>query len=206
MDTIVREHLERVTGLQSALLHTIEAVSLAIEERDQYSAGHQRRVAKLSSAIGRQMGWSPERIDGVYLGSVVHDIGELTVPLEILAYPGDLTAHEFDIIRRHPEIGYDILKDVPFPWPIAEMVLQHHERLDGSGYPNGLKNGHILQESRIMAVADVVAAMAAPRPHRPAYDIDTALAHVTEKRGVWYDEAAVDACVQIFSQQGFTFH
>jgi len=206
MDTEVREHLEQVAGLQPALLHTIEAVSLAIEERDHYSVGHQRRVAKLSSAIGEQMGWSPDRVDGVYLGSVLHNIGELTVPLEILAYPGELTAPEFDVIRRHPEIGYEILKYVPFPWPIAEMVLQHHERLDGSGYPNGLKNGRILQESRIMAVADVVAAMAAPRPHRPAHDIDSALAHVTEMRGVWYDEAAVDACVQIFSRKDFTFH
>ncbi len=152
------------------------------------------------------MSLSPDRIDGVYLGSVVHNIGELTVPLEILAYPGELTSSEFDIVRRHPEIGYDILKNVPFPWPIADMVLQHHERLDGSGYPNGLKNGRILQEARILAVADVVAAMAAPRPHRPAHGIDTALAHITEKRGTWYDEAVVDACVRLFNSQNFTLH
>ena len=206
MDTAVREHLEKVPGLQPALLNTIEAVSLAIEERDQYSVGHQRRVAQLSSIIGEQMGMPPERVNGLYLGSVVHNIGELTVPLEILAYPGELNANEFEIIRRHPKVGYEILKYVPFPWPIAEMVLQHHERLDGSGYPNGLKNGSILQESRIMAVADVVAAMAAPRPHRPAHDIDAALTHINEKRGIWYDEAAVDVCVELFSRQSFTFH
>ena len=206
MDSIVREHLERVSGLQTALLHTVEAVSSAIEQRDRYSAGHQRRVAKLSSAIGRQMGLPQEQVDGVYLGSVVHNIGELAVPLEILAYPGELTGVEFDVIRRHPQVGYSILKDVPFPWPIAEMVLQHHERLDGSGYPQGLKNGQILPESRIMAVADVVAAIASPRPHRPALGIDTALAHIREKRGVWYDEAAVDSCVRLFSQQGFAFN
>lgn len=206
MDTVVREHLERAAGLQPVLLNTIEAMTLAIEERDHYSVGHQRRVAQLSSAIGAHMGLPSEQIDGVYLGSVLHNIGELTVPLEILSYPGELTGPEFGIIRRHPEVGYEILKYVPFPWPIAEMVLQHHERLDGSGYPNGLKNGHILQESRIMAVADVVAAMAEPRSHRPAYDIDSALAHITEMRGIWYDEAAVDACVQIFTRQNFTFH
>jgi HD-GYP domain-containing protein (c-di-GMP phosphodiesterase class II) len=205
MDRSVREHLEEVAGLQPALLQAVEAVSSAIEQRDPYSVGHQARVARLSSSIGAELGLPEPQIDGVYIAAVVHDVGELDVPVELIGYPGKLSEIELNIVRRHPEIGHAIFKEVRFPWPIADIVLQHHERLDGSGYPQGLTAPQILLESKVLAVADVVEAMSAQRPHRPAQGIKAALSEIEQHRGVLYDSDAADACLRLFAEKGFEF-
>lgn len=203
MEKEVRAQIGQLEGLQPALLQAIEAVSSAIEQRDPYSIGHQRRVANLAVAIAREIGLPLRQLDGIYIGGIVHDIGELAIPLEILAHPGKLTDLQLGIIRSHPEIGHAIFKEVSFPWPIADMVFQHHERLDGSGYPRGIKGPDILPEAKILAVADVVEAMVSPRPHRPAIGLDAALEEISRGRRTCYDPAAVDACVQLAQGQGF---
>src|SRR5512141_2465621 len=161
--------------LRSSLIESISAIAATVEMRDPYTAGHQRRVAKLASAIAREIGLPENQIEGLYLASVVHDVGKIRIPAEVLSNPGKLSNIEFSLIKLHPQAGYDILKEVDFPWPIAQFVLQHHERLDGSGYPQGLKGDAILLEARIISVADVIEAMASHRPYRPALGIDAAL-------------------------------
>jgi len=199
------ERLRTGERLKRALVGTIQAVALTVEKRDPYTAGHQGRVAQLCIAVGRELGWEPERIEGMRLGALIHDIGKISVPAEILNRPGRLSAPEFEIIRSHPEVGYDIVKDVQFPWPVAQMIRQHHERLDGSGYPAGLKGGQIIPEARILAVADVVEAIASHRPYRPARGLEAALEEVEKNRDRYYDPAAVDACLRLFREKGFCF-
>ena len=197
-----REHVERL--YRDSLVDTIQAIARTVEKRDPYTAGHQQRVAELASAIGREMGLAPERIEGLRLGALIHDIGKIYIPAEILNRPGRLSSAEFEIIKTHPEVGYDIVKDVTFPWPVAEMILQHHERLDGSGYPRGLKGEEIVPEARIMAVADVVEAITSHRPYRPGHGIDRALEEIRTRRGTVYDPDVVDACLQLFEDKGLT--
>ena len=191
--------------LRKAVAGTIRVMALTVERRDPYTAGHQHRVANLAGAIANEIGLSEEQINGVRMASVIHDLGKIHVPAEILSRPGRLTENEFSIIKTHPQIGYDILKTEEFPWPVAQIVLQHHERMDGSGYPSSLSGKEILLEARILAVADVVEAMASHRPYRPALGIDKALEEITENRGVLYDAKVVDACLRLFAEKGFKF-
>ncbi len=191
--------------LQRALEETVNALASALEMRDPYTAGHQRRVTDLACAIAKEMGLSKEQIDGIRLAGIIHDVGKIRVPGEILSWPGQLTEIDFNIIKAHPQVGYDILKTIEFPYSVAKIMLQHHERMDGSGYPSGLKDGEILQEARILAVADVVEAMASHRPYRPARGIDKALAEITKNRSVLYDPEVVDACLILFKENKYKF-
>jgi len=188
--------------LRVSLEQTIEAIAATSEARDPYTAGHQRRVAQLATAIAQEMGLPDERIKGIRFGALIHDLGKIQIPAEILAKPTQLSRIEFELIKQHPEAGYDILKTIDFPWPVAQMVLQHHERLDGSGYPQGLKGDAITLESRILTVADVVEAIATHRPYRPSLGIESALAEIEAKRGCWYDAQVVDACLRLFREKG----
>jgi len=195
---------QQLAQLQDSLEDTMRAIAAIVEMRDPYTAGHQIRVADLAAAITKQMGLSAEQAHVIHLAGTVHDLGKINVPAEILSKPGKLTDLEFGLIKVHPQAGYDILKGINFPWPIAQMVLQHHERLDGSGYPQGLKGDAILLEARILAVADVVEAISAHRPYRPGLGIEVALAEITKQRGVHYDPRVVDACVALFREQHYS--
>jgi PAS domain S-box-containing protein len=181
----------------------IHAISLTIEKRDPHTAGHQRRVAKLSRAIATDMGFSWDRIEGIRMAAAIHDLGKIHVPAAILSRPGRLSEPELGIIRIHPNIGYDILKGIKFSWPIAQTILQHHERMDGSGYPFGLFAEDILEEARILAVADVVEAMSSHRPYRPAHGIDKALEEILQGKGILYDPKVVDVCLNLFLNKKF---
>jgi len=191
--------------LRRALVQTIQAIAVTIEKRDPYTAGHQQRVAALAVLVAREMGLDEARIEGLRLGALIHDIGKIYVPAEILNRPGRLTETEFQIIQTHPQVGYEIIRDVEFSWPLAQMVLQHHERIDGSGYPEGLKGEEILLEARILAVADVVEAMASHRPYRPALAIEAALDELESHRGECYDAAAADACLRVVRRDDFVW-
>ncbi len=190
-----RQNFER---MRKALGGTVQAISALVETRDPYTAGHQRRVADLARSIAAEMGLASDQIEGLRMASTIHDIGKIAVPAEILIKPGQLTDIEYSLIKIHSQAAYDILQDIDFPWPIARMVLEHHERLDGSGYPQGLSGDQILLESRIIAVADVVEAMASHRPYRPALGIDVALDEIRSHRGIRYDATVVDACLKLF--------
>ena len=196
--------LHSVEKLHEVMGATVESLANAVELRDQYSAGHQRKVAKLAAAIAREMGMANDE-RGIYLAGMVHDIGLLQVPAEILNRPARLSPIEIKLIREHPQAGYDMLKDIDFPWPIAPMILQHHERLDGSGYPNGLKGEEIRIGARILAVADVVEAMTERRPYRAALDIEAALDEIERGKAVLYDAGAVAACLRLFREKGYSF-
>ncbi len=204
----LRARVERARGaerLRESLADTIRAIALTVEKRDPYTAGHQNKVAELCVAIGRELGLDESRIEGLRLGATIHDIGKIYIPAEILNRPGKLTPAEFEIIKSHAEVGYDIVKDVKFPWPVGQMILQHHERLDGTGYPKGLKGEEVILEARILAVADVVEAMSSHRPYRPARGPEMALAEVEQHRGTRYDAAVVDACLKLLREKGFAF-
>ena len=188
-----------------SLEDTIGSIASTIELRDPYTAGHQRRVAKLAAAIGGELGLPEDRIRGIFLAGLIHDVGKINIPAEILSKPGKLTSLEMQFIRTHPQAGYDIVKGIEFPWPIAEAILQHHERLDGSGYPRGLAAEAVIIEARILAVADVTEAITAHRPYRPALGLDAALAEIESGRGRLYDPAAADACIALFRNKGFAF-
>ncbi|MCX6567356.1 MAG: HD domain-containing protein [Candidatus Aminicenantes bacterium] len=190
---------------QKALAGTIQAIGLTIEMRDPYTAGHQRRVSKLSCAIAEEMGLDAARIEGVRMAGDIHDIGKIYVPADILSKPGMLSDIEMSIIRTHSQVGYDILKNIEFPWPISQIIYQHHERLDGTGYPNKLKGNEILLEARIISVADVVEAMSSHRPYRPAPGIEKALDEVRRGRGLQYDADVVDICLRVFQEKKFFF-
>jgi PAS domain S-box-containing protein/putative nucleotidyltransferase with HDIG domain len=190
--------------LRKALGGTVLAIALVVESKDPYTAGHQRRVADISRAIATEMGLSPDRIEGIRMAGIIHDIGKVSVPAEILSMPRKLTDLEFSLIKTHAQSGYEILKDIEFPWPIARMVLEHHERMNGSGYPNGLTGDKLLPESRILAVADVVEAMATYRPYRAALGLSAALEEIAKNRGILYDPEAVDACLRLFREKGFS--
>lgn len=188
---------------QQILLQTIEAIASTVEARDPYTAGHQKRVANLASAIAGEMGLPADTIQAIYLASTVHDLGKIRIPAEILSKPGRLNDIEFELVKSHPQTGFDIIKDIQFPWPIAQMVLQHHERLDGSGYPNGMKSEEVLLEAKIIAVADVVEAMSSHRPYRPGLGLDAALDEITKNRGRLYDAAVVDSCIALLRDKKF---
>jgi len=196
---------EKTAELEEMLQGTIRAMALTSEVRDPYTAGHQQRVAELACAIARKIGFSKDRIRAIHFAGLLHDIGKIRVPVSILNRPGKLLDAEFDLIRVHSQTGYDILKHIHSPWPLAEIVLQHHERLDGSGYPLGLKEDAILPEAKIIAVADSMEAESSFRPYRPALGIDHALAELISKRGVLFDPHAVDACVALFKEENFQF-
>ncbi|MEN6468883.1 MAG: PAS domain S-box protein [Smithella sp.] len=192
--------------LRKALSGTVQAIASLVETRDPYTAGHQDRVVDLARAIARQMGLSKEQIDGLRIAGKIHDIGKVSVPAELLSLPRKLSDLEFELIKTHAQAGYEIIKDIEFPWPIARIVLEHHERMDGSGYPNGLTGKDILPESRVLAVADVVEAMATHRPYRPALGLSAALEEITRNRGVRYDKDAVDACLCLFREKKYTIN
>ena len=194
-----------VDKLQKALAGTIKVVASTVEVRDPYTAGHQRRVATLARAIAGEMSLSDNQVEGIFMAGVVHDLGKIYVPAEILSKPSRLTDIEFNLIRTHSQVGYDLLKTIDFPWPIAQIVHQHHERLNGSGYPQGLFSEQILIEAKIICVADVVEAMASHRPYRPARGVDLALEHIQEESGNLYDSLVVDTCLRLFSEKEFQF-
>jgi PAS domain S-box-containing protein len=194
------EHQEK---LRRGLEATVEAIAATVETRDPYTAGHQRRVADLARAIGREMGLPKSVQEGLHFGALIHDLGKVQIPAEILSKPTRLTKLEYELIKTHSQAGYDIIKGIDFPWPVPAMVHQHHERLDGSGYPQGLKGDAIVLEARILAVADVVEAMASHRPYRPGRGVDAALQEIEGKRGTWFDAGAVDACLRLFREKGF---
>ncbi len=194
-----------VRALRTAVEGTASALSQLVEQRDPYTAGHQRRVASLAAAIARSMSLSSEQVAGITIGALVHDLGKISVPVEILSKPSQLSAIEQRLIREHPEIGYQILAPLDFPWPVAEMVRQHHERMDGSGYPRGLEGEHILLEARIIAVADAVEAASSNRPYRPARGLAHALEYVEGESGKAYDAGVVQVCSMLFRHKGFGF-
>lgn len=202
----LRSKAERIgilEKLEHSLDHAVAAIAATVEMRDPYTAGHQRRVAKLATAIATEMGIVDDHIKGLHMASVVHDIGKIHVPAEILSSPAKLSEAEFEIIKTHPKVGWEILKGIDFPWPVAEMVFQHHEKLDGSGYPRGLKGDEILLEARILCVADVVEAMTSHRPYRPGFGIFPALQEISQQKGKLYDTTVVDACLRIFMEKNF---
>jgi len=194
---------QTLTSLKKAVGVTIHVLVATLESKDPYTAGHQSRVAHLACAIASEMGLSAEQIDGIGMAGSIHDIGKISIPSEILTKPTRLTAIEFTLIKEHAQTGYEILKDVESPWPLAQIAFQHHERMDGSGYPRGIKGDEILPEARIMAVADVVEAMAYHRPYRPALGIEAAHAEILKNRGILFDEAVVDACLRLFLEKGY---
>jgi putative nucleotidyltransferase with HDIG domain len=181
----------------------VQALGAFGDSRDPYLTGHQRRVTELACAIARKMGLPQDRIDGVRVAGLLHDLGKIAIPGEILSKPGRLSALEMGLICTHPEVGNRILQRIPFPWPVAQSIYQHHERMDGSGYPKGLGGEEILLEARILAVADVVEAMASHRPYRPALGVEAALAEIRRDDGRLYDREVVDACLKLFEEDGF---
>jgi PAS domain S-box-containing protein len=198
------ENLTRsLDRLRTAMTGVVQVMVTAIEARDPYTAGHQRRVARLAAAIAAEMNLPPDVIDGLRYASIIHDIGKISLPAEILSKPMRLSDLEVKLVQTHAQAGYDILKDIEFPWPIAAIILQHHERLDGSGYPTGLKGNEIRVEARILGVADVVDAIASHRPYRPALGVDAALAELQLQQGVLYDPSVVQACCRLFSERAF---
>ena len=190
---------------QELLYATIRAIALTVEKRDPYTAGHQEQVAQLATAIARELGLEAARVEGIRLGALLHDIGKVYIPAEILTRPGKISDIEFELIKTHPEVGREIVADIPFPWPVADMIHQHHERLDGSGYPQGLKGEAIILEARILAVADVVEAVASHRPYRAALGMDHGLEVLEAGRGTLFDPLVVDACLHLCREGGFTF-
>jgi HD-GYP domain-containing protein (c-di-GMP phosphodiesterase class II) len=196
-------HMEHEQRLQMNVLQTVKAIAGIVEMRDPYTSGHQLRVAELARAISHQMGIPEEHEQAIYLAGLVHDLGKIRIPAEILSKPGRLNELEYKLIKMHPQAGYDILKGIDFSWPIAQMVLQHHERMDGSGYPQGLKGEEILQGASILIVADVVESMSSHRPYRHGLGIDAALEEITRSRGKSYDAQVVDACVALFREHNY---
>jgi len=196
-------HLGTLERLKSLLGNTVLALSTAVEARDPYTAGHQQRVMDLAVNIARELGWEEARVEALGIAALVHDVGNIYVPAEILSKPGKLSPLEFELVKNHPHIGYKILNTIDFPWPIADMVLQHHELLDGTGYPSGLKNGAILPEAQVIGVAGAVEAMASHRPYRPALGITAALEQLERHRGLKFDPLIVDTCLGLFRDKGY---
>lgn len=190
-------------SLIKVLNGTVEAIATLYEKRDPYTAGHQRRVAQLACAIAREMGLPEEQVDGIRITGLVHDIGKIVVPGDILSKPGRLSNEELNIVKTHPQVAYEVLSSLEFPWPIAETILQHHERLDGSGYPDGISGKGIILEARILCVADVVESMSSHRPYRPALGVERALQEIVRNKGVLYDPDVTDACLKLSSNGGF---
>jgi len=202
-DITKRKHAEE--RIKKTMNAAIDSMSKIIETRDPYTSGHQHKVCQLAVTLAQELGLFEDKIEGIRIASLIHDIGKIGLPTEILSKPTELTNVEFSLIKGHSQVGYDILKSIEFPYPIAQIILQHHERLDGSGYPQGLKGEEILLEARILGVADVVEAMSSHRPYRPALGIDKALEEISQNRGILYDPEVVDACLKLFGKKGFTF-
>jgi HD-GYP domain-containing protein (c-di-GMP phosphodiesterase class II) len=200
MDEKLQQTLD---SLRKAVGTTIQVLVSASEARDPYTAGHQSRVADLARAIATEMELPQDKIEGIRMAGSIHDIGKLSIPAEILVKPTKLTNLEFSLIKEHPQNGYEMLKDVESPWPLAQIVYQHHERMNGSGYPRNLKGDEILLEARIMAVADVVEAMASHRPYRAALGIEIALEEIEKNKGILYDDVVVDACLRLFREKSY---
>ena len=198
-----QELRQSMKQLRKNLDCTIQAIARTVETRDAYTAGHQRRTTDLMTAIAFEMGLPKQMIGGIRMAGVIHDLGKISVPAEILSKPGRISDSEYTLIKQHPKAGYDILKGIDFKWPIADIVLQHHERINGSGYPYGLKGEEILLEARIIGVADVIEAMASHRPYRPALGIDDAFEEITMKKGIIYDADVVDASIDLFTKRGY---
>ncbi len=198
----VRKSLKKV---RQALGAIIEVLEKTVEIRDPYTAGHQRRVADLARAIAGELNMPEDKMDAIRIAGIIHDIGKIYVPAEILSKPRHLSNIEFNLIKTHPQVGYEIMKSIEFPWPVAQIILQHHERLDGSGYPNNLSKEDILIEARIIGVADVVEAMASHRPYRPALGIELALDEIEKNSGILYDEKVVSACLKLFRENKYEF-
>jgi putative nucleotidyltransferase with HDIG domain len=194
-----------MTKLENAMNGIVRAIAHTVETRDPYTAGHQRRVADLAAALAGEVGFERDKVEAVRVAAIIHDLGKISVPAEILSKPSRLTVNEFNLIKEHPQVGYDILKDIEFPWEIATMVYQHHEKLDGSGYPLGLSGDDILPESRVLTVADVVEAMASHRPYRPGLGIDIALGEIQKNTGKFYDPEVARACQALFNEKRFAF-
>jgi PAS domain S-box-containing protein/putative nucleotidyltransferase with HDIG domain len=190
--------------LSKTIEGTIETIALIVEARDPYTAGHQKRVADISVRIAEELGLPEEQIRGIYMAGIIHDVGKIQVPAEILSKPGQLTKLEFDLIKIHPEVGYDLLKGIEFPWPIAQIIYQHHERVDGSGYPRRLKGKDILLEAKIIGIADVIEAMSSHRPYRPALGLDVSLKEIQMNRGTLYDKELVEIYLKVF-KNGYRF-
>ena len=202
----LEQMVERKTFELQEMLHaSIFSMALMAEIRDPYTAGHQHRVAQLACSIAAKMGLSGEIVEGIRIAGILHDVGKIRIPVSILNRMGHLLDAEKEVMKIHPQISFEILKNIPFPWPCAQIVFQHHERLDGSGYPLGLHSEEILLESKILSVADVTEATSSFRPYRPAQGIETALAELREHRGTLYDEEAVDACLELFEKDAFQF-
>ncbi len=191
--------------LQKFIEGTAYIIMKVVETRDPYSIGHQQRVSKLATVIAREMKLPQDKIEGIKIASLVHDIGKVNLPTEIISKPGKLIEVEFNLIKNYPKVGYDILKKVDFPWPIAEIVLQHQEKIDGSGYPRGLKGDEICIEAKILGVANVVEAMSSYKSYRPALSIDEALAEISKNKNILFDPKVVDICLKLFKEKGFKF-
>ena len=191
--------------LRETFIATVNALASTVEMKDPYTAGHQRWVTRLACAIAKEMGLSEEKIEGIRMAGLIHDIGKLNIPAEILTKPGHLSEIQYNMIKIHPQVGCDILREIKFPWPVAQIVLQHHERMDGTGYPQGLSDEEIILEARILAVADTVEAMSSHRPYRVAHGIERALQEISRNRSTLYDPEVVDACLMLFTEKGFQF-
>ena len=196
------ERAQSADRMKKVLLQTVRAMSLTLEMRDPYTAGHQRRVANLAVAIGRAMGWSDHVLEGLQTGALIHDLGKINVPSDFLSRPGKLSEAAFGVVKSHAAVGAEIVDGIDFPWPVADMIRQHHERLDGSGYPLGLTAENIIPEARVLAVADVVEAISSHRPYRPALGMDVALAEIRDHCGTRYDPEAVECCQKVIAQEG----
>jgi hypothetical protein len=209
LEIIVQERTVELTKLNRQLQQSLDeiviAMSLTLEERDPYTAGHQRRTTDLSLAIAREMGLPAHETKGLQMAGLIHDMGKISVPGEILSKPGGLNDAELQLIQRHPQVAYDILRQIDFPWPLDQIVLQHHEKIDGSGYPQGISGDEILLESKILCVADVVETMETHRPYRPSLGRDAAIEEIRKNRGVLYDPGVVDACLRLFQEKEFQY-
>ncbi len=204
-DGLTLPHSEESSSWQAERIYesAVRAMGQMMEVRDPYTAGHQARVSRISVKVAQVMALSEHQVKGIQLAAMIHDIGKLAIPSEILSKPGKLSAAEFDMIKTHSSVGYNVLKDIEFPWPIAQAVLQHHERMNGTGYPSGLKGRDILLEARILCVADVIEAMSSARPYRPAIGMDVAINEISKNRDILYDGQVVEACLEIFKINGF---
>jgi len=205
LDKQTHDLKQRVKELKRAMDATLDTMSKIVEAKDPYTAGHQRRVSQLATAIAKELNFSQDKIEGIRIASLIHDIGKIGLPTEILSKPTKLSDIEFSLIKEHPKIGYNILQSIDFSYPVAEIVLQHHERLDGSGYPHHLKGDQISLEACIIGVADVVEAMSSHRPYRPALGINKALEEISKNKGTLYDTEVVDTCLILFKEKGFKF-
>ncbi|MDD2510069.1 MAG: HD domain-containing protein [Syntrophomonas sp.] len=200
----IRARYAAENKLRDVLLQTVESLASMLEKRDPYTSGHQKKVSVLACAIAEEMGLPAEIIEGIHISAILHDIGKISIPAEFLSKPGRLSPIEFDIIKTHPFNAYEMLKSIDFPYPVAQIILQHHEKLDGSGYPYGLLGPDILLEARIIAVADVVEAISSHRPYRPALGIQYALEEIAQNAGKLYDREVVEACLTLFCERGFS--